>query len=70
MVKPGWYAVTLCWDIEEGVFPDAHYSAGDFEHHMGFRSPEPFATEAEAKEWARAHDVDVHGYDGWVEVDD
>jgi hypothetical protein len=55
----GWYATTVCWDVEEGIFPDAHYWNG----HMwsdgkpiGHRSPETFPTKPQAEAWAYEHD--------------
>lgn len=54
----GWYAVALCWDEREGVFPNARYWTGTV-----WDSPRaitafagPFSDKAEAKAWARAHD--------------
>ena len=26
--SPGWYAVLICWDMQEGVFPSAAYWDG------------------------------------------
>ena len=56
--QPGWYATVSCWDIQEGMFPGAHYwdgmqwgSDGPIVAYCG-----PFGSQADALLWARAHD--------------
>jgi len=60
----GWFAVIRYWDAAEGQFPDVAWATAgkiawpdngglalDGSGHSG-----PFATKAEALEWAEAHD--------------
>jgi hypothetical protein len=59
---PGWYAVTICWSIDEGMFPSAAYFDGAqwakklpiLAHHGN-----TFPTEREAVTWAYAHDMEA-----------
>ena len=56
---PGIYAIVVCWDLCEGMFPNVGTwdgarwirPAGPISFYRG-----PFATEAEARAWAEAHD--------------
>ena len=59
--ESGWYAITYCYDAQEGIFPGAAY----WDQHgqkwrsrlpIGGRSPAPFASEDDALVWARQHD--------------
>ncbi len=53
----GWYAVLICYDEAEGVFPSAAYWSGeawDRKAVIGFAGP--FAIEADAEQWASDHD--------------
>jgi hypothetical protein len=60
----GWFAVIRCWEVEEGMFADVVWAkAGkvDWPHDGGMTSDGsghagPFATKAEACDWADAHD--------------
>lgn len=56
----GWYAVIICFDEREGLFPQALYSDG---HTWAKKLPVtaignvgPFASEQEAHDFAYAHD--------------
>ena len=68
----GWFAVVRCWDLDEGMFPDAvwveggkvgpHDSGGmmaDGSQHAG-----PFATKAEALKWGCDHDPEDTSWRG------
>ena len=68
----GWFAVIRGWEPEEGMFPGAAWVeagqvrpphdngvARDGSGHAG-----PFATEAEALEWAEAHDPEDPSWRG------
>ena len=57
---PGWYAIALCWDPEEGTFPGADYWDGNEWTEGGpiiATSPGTLASKFAADEWARYHDV-------------
>lgn len=64
--KAGWYAVTLCWDPEEGLFPETgrwtgtEWVGNDYpiQEVVVAYSSEPFATEKEAEAWADANDME------------
>jgi hypothetical protein len=60
-VEPGWYAVTICWDPEEGLFPDgAHWTGETWAGGLPvvLRSSATFPNEAAAKEWAYDNDME------------
>jgi hypothetical protein len=60
--KVGWYAVTRCWDLEEGIFPDAHFWDGrtwDPNYPIGERSPMAFDSKKEALDWGYEHDPEL-----------
>ena len=70
-MSPGWYAVVICYDIEEGLIScaeewdeDGWVGGG---RGIGHRSPEPFDSVRTALDWAYAHDMEEFGSDGWVE---
>lgn len=58
--EAGWYAVSYCWEIEEGVFPGAAYWDGTkwnrkfpITAYYG-----PFQDDDSAEEWAYDHDLE------------
>lgn len=58
--NPGWYAVSFCWDVREGLIPGAGQWDGA---EWGSRAPivchaGPFENKEAALEWARAHDLE------------
>jgi hypothetical protein len=66
----GWFAVIRCYEVEEGMFPGVAWATAgkvewpddggmtlDGSGHAG-----PFATKAEALEWAEAHDPEETGW--------
>jgi hypothetical protein len=56
--KVGWYAVSYCWELYEGIFPGASYWDGEIWNPelpiFGYQGP--FLNEELSKEWAYAHD--------------
>lgn len=64
--EPGWYAVLLCFDAEEGILPNVAAWTGAAWRWNGMeRAPDawplstwhgPHATQAEALAWAYEHD--------------
>lgn len=61
----GWFAVQMCYEVEEGVFPGAAYVVEgkvDWPESRGMAKngctghAGPFETEEEARAWAYAHD--------------
>lgn len=57
----GWYAVLLCWDAEEGSFPDANHWNGakwEVDDPVSSVSLRKFDTKKDAYDWAYAHDPD------------
>ncbi len=71
-MKPGWYAVTRCYDVQEGLIPDAAEWLGDEWDYPSrgiiYRSPSPLESYEAARVWARARDMEECGSDEWVEV--
>lgn len=70
MREPGWYAVAVGWDVQEGVFPYVLYWTGD-----AWRSGKPggmivkissnaFKTEIAATEWVRKNDPEFGAGNG------
>lgn len=58
MVVHGWYAVMVCYDVDEGYFPAALNYVGKTSYEVTHRSAQTFETEKEAYDWAWAHDPD------------
>jgi hypothetical protein len=58
---PGWYATVICWDVEEGMIPDADYWDGSAwrEGYPVMACAGPFETENDADDWAQSHDPEV-----------
>lgn len=57
----GWYAVTLCWDTNEGFFPDAcHWNGQSWMVNwpIAMRSPFLFNGYADARAWAYLNDME------------
>lgn len=61
----GWYAVTVCWDCEEGMWPAAAYFDGiewskEYRHYDPIiaRSPWPIGSKEAANEWGYANDYE------------
>lgn len=57
--KPaGWYAVIICWDAQEGLFPSASWWDGtgwdDTSPKSAFHGPHP--SKQAAEDWAYEHD--------------
>jgi hypothetical protein len=61
--SPGWYATLHCWDVEEGMFPSAHYWTGSRwqpETSAGIQHwPIMFDTEDDARQYADDNDPDI-----------
>lgn len=57
---PGWYATRECWDVEEGIFPNAHYWDGKewvSIYNSGITYwKTPFDSEEEALKFSQEHD--------------
>jgi hypothetical protein len=57
----GWYAVLVCWDAEEGMFPNAferkNGAWSETSPVMGFAGP--FGNKEVAHDWAYAHDPEA-----------
>jgi len=60
--KRGWYATTLCWDLDEGFYPSATFWDGYWVGHnagsISLRSKDPFESEKEALQWAYDYDIE------------
>ncbi len=56
----GWYAISYCWDSQEGIFPGAARWTGEWlpKRPVGAFAG-PFDDEASAKAWADEHDVEA-----------
>lgn len=56
----GWYAVTKCWDPEEGFFPASEYwePGTEWEGSIFLRSPHTFSNGTSAADWAYDHDIE------------
>jgi hypothetical protein len=58
--REGWYATLECWDVEEGMFPGAHYWNGtEFDCAINASIsywPVRFDTKEEAESYAYAND--------------
>lgn len=65
--EPGWYAVLWCFDPDEGYFPAGFYWDGERWYDgekvrvppVAMRSPQSFAEEEDATDWAREHDPEM-----------
>jgi len=72
-MKPGWYAVTRCYDVREGLIPDAAEWLGCEWAYPSrgiiYRSPEPFESKGAATEWARSHDMDEGASEEWINLE-
>lgn len=60
--ESGWYAILVCWDPEEGYFPNADFFDGETWHEYSprlitYRSPTPFMAKEPAHAWAYTHDL-------------
>lgn len=64
---PGWYAVLLCWDEQEGLFPACSYWDGtrwdrsrfpDERYPVAAFLPEPMADKTAAEAFAYENDPD------------
>ena len=57
----GWYAVVVCWDENEGLYPSAARWTGsswdDDRPIAAFHGPHP--SEEAAKDWAYEHDPEI-----------
>ena len=63
----GWYAVVICYDANEGAFPDTAYWDGRFWRSEPEGAPfhgepncftsSPFSSEKEAEEWGWANGI-------------
>lgn len=57
----GWYAVLICWDENEGMFPSSSYWTGsdwkDNRPKVAFHGPHP--SQQDAENWAYDHDPDM-----------
>lgn len=58
--QKGWYAISYCWEAEEGIFNGASFWTGtNWEGCLPiFAFAGPFETSAEAVAWADAQDVE------------
>jgi len=57
--EPGWYAVLVCWDSQEGIFPmAAHWDGQAWKHRAIVAFGEKCESEADAKALADLHDPD------------
>lgn len=59
---PGIYAVTHCWDAQEGLILDVLAWDGDKWLSINpavIAFAGPFASDEEAKEWAHGHDMEA-----------
>jgi hypothetical protein len=62
--QPGWYATLVCWEVEEGMFPGAHYWNGNA-WEPSWRSagiqywPIVFDTKEAAETYAYEHDPEL-----------
>lgn len=59
---PGWYAVVICWDGNEGMFPSASFWNGlawsdDNRPIAAFHGPHP--SKEDAERWAYDHDPEA-----------
>jgi hypothetical protein len=58
--QTGWYATLHCWEVEEGMFPDAHYWNGSEWEPETTASilywPTQFDSKEEAERFARDND--------------
>lgn len=57
--EPGWYEVLICYDEQEGIFPDGAWWDGirwERKGVLAFGIMKP--SQQEAAESARAHDID------------
>lgn len=60
----GWYPVLICYDEQEGIFPNALRSDGkNWAQKLPViargNTARPFSTEKDAHDWAYAHDPDA-----------
>ena len=60
-IDKGWYAISCCWDVQEGIIPGAAYWNGSkWDHVLPIGSFfGVFANEESAKEWAYDNDVEA-----------
>jgi hypothetical protein len=62
-IEAGFYAVTRCWEPEEGFFPGSSYWDGtgwdDDGRAILLRSPSPFETKRDAIDWAYENDWEM-----------
>lgn len=58
--EPGWYAVLICYDPQEGISPDAGYWDGaKWDRRSISAHGDKCASKEQAKELAYAHDPDA-----------